>query len=76
MAKITIQSQPRVYNFTIDTVSYVCQMEWKDTFGVRPVDILITELEECLEQLKRMPNFKTEEQFKLPPIKNDSNKDS
>lgn len=69
MAKITVRSNPRVYNFDINGTLFTCQIDWKENLGVRPIDILISELEECLEQLKMMPQFSIDKPFSLPPLK-------
>ncbi len=71
MAKIIIQPSPRVYNFQVNGMNFVCQIDWRADEGIHPQQILIWDLEECLEQLRLMPHFKVEEPFRLPPLKPD-----
>ena len=71
MVKLTISSAPRVYNFNVNGMSFLCQIDWREDAGIHPKDILIRDLEGCLEQLKTMPVFKISEPFQLPPLKDD-----
>lgn len=72
MPKIVIRPVPRTYNFVIDTTEFRCQMEWRDAKGLDPKDVLIYELEQCVQQLKSMPSFRVEVPFRLPPVSPDS----
>ncbi len=71
MAKVSIKPIPRVYNFEIGSYSFRCLVEWKNELGVHPIDILIVDLQECLDQLEQMPRFKVEEPYRLPPLSPD-----
>lgn len=67
--KLIIKPSPRVYSFVVNGMEFQCFVDWREDAGIYPQQILIRDLEECLEQLKIMPRFRVEEQFKLPPLK-------
>ena len=73
MAKITISPSPRVYSFLVNGMSFECQIDWREDMGVHPQQILMRDLEECLEQLRTIPIFKIKEPFKLPPLNPNEN---
>ena len=68
MPKIIVQSIPREYSFDINGQRFICLIEWKPEKNIRPVDILMRDLEDCLNQLRSMPEFKVEKSFELPPL--------
>lgn len=68
MSRVTIHPKPRVYSFEVNGYGFVCQMDWRSDEGLRPIDILIRDLEECVAQLKSMPEFKVVPPFSLPPL--------
>ena len=52
--KIEIKQQPRVYNFSVNGVSFSFTIDGKKEDSIMtPKEILIKDLESCLEELKK-----------------------
>ncbi len=58
MTKIIVQQNPRIYDFRVNNMQFICQIEFYDEIGLEPIDILIRDLQNCTEQLKKMTQFK------------------
>ncbi len=58
MAKIIVQQKPRIYSFVINNMEFICQAEFEDEASMQPINILIKDLQNCIEQLKRMTQLK------------------
>ena len=67
MARVQVEQSPRVYTFEIDNQKFVIQVQYRDHKGMRPVDILMCEIEEVVDALKAMYTFEEKKPFKLPP---------
>ena len=62
MAKIIVQQSPRVYDFRVNNLQFICQIEFEDEVNIAPIDILLKDLQNCTEQLKKMTQFKQKDE--------------
>ena len=67
--RIEIRQMPLRYKFIKNNMEFTCEMTWRDEKQVDVVNALIADLEECILQLKQVPQFKVEKPFELPPMR-------
>lgn len=68
MPKLEITPALRTYSFTVNGYTFRFSMEWKAEDGISAKDVLLRDLEECVAQLRAMPEFSVKEPFTLPPV--------
>lgn len=69
----SITPELKVYRFNAGGYKFEFPIEWKDTTGMHPMDVLALEIEQIQEQLRKMPKFIVQNSLSslIPP--NDSN---